>query len=793
MGFIHPGIAWATVGLATIPLIVHLLNRRRYREEPWAAMEFLLRAHRRSRRRIRLEEWILLAVRTGIILLIGLAIARPHTETSPLASALGETRADRVIILDDSLSMQAVRADGRTAFEAAQAAALELIDGFGASDRVGLVTASDKPRALAALGHNHDAIRHAIMSTRCTARPARIDAAIEAAARMVDRDDSAATLTAYVVTDVSSGSLSRNISAADPDGRTGSSSRDRRGVAAAARMPAAIGELCFVNTGPERRPNLAIEDLRCKSQLVATGVPTICEVRIANHGDAPSAARGVEIRLDGALLRSMEIPSLAPEGVHTEEFLVEFSDVGVQRLSAHLRTDSSDILRIDDERYLAVRTPANLAILFVEDGPYADPQESQSYYCRAALASRQNALSAGAADRVVASHELASQVLSRYSLVVLANVKRLPPGVWNRVGGFVRDGGGLLMLLGDRVDATSYNRLFDADADARASDGGAKNGNARAGFDAGRVASGDVGHATNYADGTANGDVRRATNYAGIATIGDTAAPQSSGLLPVRLGAMVETAPSPDSVGFELADATHPALLDLTRHGVGGLQTASAWGFWRCDPDSQAGRARTLLRLTSGEPAVVAHDLGRGRVVTMLTGADMGWSNLPAKPDYVPLILNLASHATGGRTDTHTLLVSRPFTARLSAQDVGRSCDVLRPDGHEIPVEIEPHGDAAAVVYGDTETPGFYALAIGDETSHFAVNINANDSRLTALDEKAIRGLFGERAQLAAPEGLRSAGETRSIRTEFASTFLVGLFVLTLVEGALGTLFGHRR
>src|SRR5262245_51209678 len=113
--FAHPGIAAATLGLMGIPLLIHLLSRRRHRQEPWAAMTFLMAAHRRSRRRRRIEQWLLLAVRTLVVATLGFAIARPALSNSALARAVGEPRFDRVLILDDTLSMQARRADGTTA------------------------------------------------------------------------------------------------------------------------------------------------------------------------------------------------------------------------------------------------------------------------------------------------------------------------------------------------------------------------------------------------------------------------------------------------------------------------------------------------------------------------------------------------------------------------------------------------------------------------------------------------------------------------------------------------------
>src|SRR2546430_7386410 len=73
--FLSPLTALVTVvGAASIPIIIHLLNRKRYRIVPWAAMRFLLAAQKRTVRKLRVEQWLLLAIRTLIILLLILAM-----------------------------------------------------------------------------------------------------------------------------------------------------------------------------------------------------------------------------------------------------------------------------------------------------------------------------------------------------------------------------------------------------------------------------------------------------------------------------------------------------------------------------------------------------------------------------------------------------------------------------------------------------------------------------------------------------------------------------------------------
>src|ERR1700677_5180013 len=70
---------WSAAGVAgvavSIPIVIHLLNRRKFKVVTWAAMRFLLAAQKKNSRRLRLEQILLLATRSLMILLLVLAMA----------------------------------------------------------------------------------------------------------------------------------------------------------------------------------------------------------------------------------------------------------------------------------------------------------------------------------------------------------------------------------------------------------------------------------------------------------------------------------------------------------------------------------------------------------------------------------------------------------------------------------------------------------------------------------------------------------------------------------------------
>ena len=141
--------AAVAAGAASVPVIIHLLSRKRYRIVDWAAMRFLLAAQRQNVRRLRLEHWLLLAVRCLFLVLLVAAMAG----ITPWAEALWQRllpggavagpavtgRTHKVIVLDGSLSLTLRGDDGTTVFDKAKALAANLVRSSASGDGFSVV------------------------------------------------------------------------------------------------------------------------------------------------------------------------------------------------------------------------------------------------------------------------------------------------------------------------------------------------------------------------------------------------------------------------------------------------------------------------------------------------------------------------------------------------------------------------------------------------------------------------------------------------------------------------------
>src|SRR5215210_1053558 len=104
MSFLQPMIL-AALPLVALPVIIHLINQRRYQTVHWAAMMFLLAANRMARGYARLRQWLILALRMAAIAALVFAVSRPLAG-GWLGLATGGRPDATIVLLDRSPSMQ---------------------------------------------------------------------------------------------------------------------------------------------------------------------------------------------------------------------------------------------------------------------------------------------------------------------------------------------------------------------------------------------------------------------------------------------------------------------------------------------------------------------------------------------------------------------------------------------------------------------------------------------------------------------------------------------------------------
>lgn len=442
LSLLSPLLIWGTL-LGAIPLIIHLLNRRRFRRVEWAPMRYLKLTIRRNRRRIQVEQLLLLLLRIALPVVLFLLLARPILNPTGLEGWLGgRGRSSQVVLVDDSLSM-GYEAGGPPAFRRAVEVASALLAAASPRDRCTLVTTSEPstPVLLEVEGSRRDELTGAALGLS----PSETHAAWPAVLTAVDGVIEACTYPTRQLTIVT------DLRQSGWDPGVGPTARRWREKGVRVRV---------VDVGGDERANVAITALSPVDRTVLAGAESRWEAVVRN--DSPRSLAGVKatLRVDDRPTE-VALPEVASGQSLRVPLAVRFPDPGPHELSLELPEDA---LAGDNRRWVALDVRDSLLIRLVDGEPSAEPFGGEVDYLAAPL-------SVGVGDaeawrvEVVEEEDFLSPRLEPADVLVLANVAGPTPEQAAGLASRVEEGMGLMIFAGSRIDISTYNELLDREGE----------------------------------------------------------------------------------------------------------------------------------------------------------------------------------------------------------------------------------------------------------------------------------------------------------------------------------------
>jgi hypothetical protein len=498
--FTNPAFLAVAGMLISVPIIIHLINRMRFKRIRWAAMEFLLKAQKRMRKRLIIEQLILLALRCLLVALAGLLVVR----FVGFAGDLGARKPNlHVVLLDDTLSMRDRWKVGdldRDCFGVAKAEFLQERIGKALArsspdDRLMILPLSEvalrpdfQPKVYDHLNDpaKFEELKKDLAEMQPTVLHAEMLPAVQKLQQIV-LNNTDSTVMLHIISDFrqKEWTLPRAEELYKSLVAMGQANKDMKihlyDAAEKARQP---GQPGF----PPSHDNVGIVDLRPSTRIAGKGMPVHFILTVANYGGSQaevnivveelSPGQKAQERVDALFTPSLPL-KVPPGDTATVSFDLSFkpqikaaethfAHVAARLLSTNRGELPSDGLLEDNVRFAAVEIRERVPVLIVDGlGPKGREDNKDSFHIFDGLRSAPSLRREEGAYQVVYGDEIAGGIavkalerpdLQKFATIYVMNVPSLSPKQAANLENYVKEGGGVAFFMGPQVIAEAYNK-----------------------------------------------------------------------------------------------------------------------------------------------------------------------------------------------------------------------------------------------------------------------------------------------------------------------------------------------
>ncbi len=721
-----------------IPVVLHMINRRKSKELPFSTLRFLRISVQKTRRRKMVHDWLLMLLRVLVLLLIALGLARPAiTNLASLWGGGGNLAV--VIVLDNSASMGLIDQD-RVRFETARRAALQIVDELKDGDQVALIlTGGPKFPEQGRLDRTHEKVIQMLDQCRVSYERADLGVNVQQARELLS-DAEAANKQIYVLTD-------QQVLSWDSLAAAGT---------AAKKIPWLDIPIIFVDCNRTPKPNVAVTGISLEAPVPVAGLPITAGVELLNTS-AVDQQRHVELLIDS--IKTAGSPVLnVPAGERLKHnFQFAFRKGGLHR--CEVRLVGEDGSKLDDRRFFAMTVDQGIPVAIVKPKRHEIPYLEDTFYLEQALSPGKSGDWAIRTTMLTAG-DLLGEPLENYKVIFCVNLPAPDAEVAGRLSNYVSGGGSIVWVCGNNVDVAAYNRM-----------------NKQA---------------------------------------GDVLLPAP--LLEVRTPGIDGDR---DSWSVAFLDKSHPALKQLVEP-ASLYRSVLVYKYVKVDVADTAGTAvplaavplaavplaavplaavplggaHVLARLDDGDALLLERPVGQGRVLMLTTGGHIGWSNLPLRPIFLPLLVRMVFDLAGAEQAGRSVIAGSPLVLPLDEKSVSTNVEILPPTGETIRLSLkaEEAGKHRAFRYADTHRVGIYLLRLlGARAKQvaYSVNLDGEEAEPTKIERQELEERFAGTPLVFAenPDDLSSTfawlREGKSLWWLFLSGVLIALVFETFLSNRL--------
>ena len=428
LNFSSPLFLFGLLGIS-IPILIHLLTRRQQKQIRFSAVYLLAQSQKRSIRKSRPNRLLLLLARCLAIALFSMALANPLFSFRQSEAFLSASPSSIVFILDDSYSM-GIRAKDKTLFESALEYISKGLKKSADNSEFSLILASSPARVEQDWTSDKSTMTSKLEEQVVSYRTTHIGDAVDKAIKLLE----------------SAKQKNKQILLLTDLDKNGWQEETFFGVSA----PYPIQVLNFAQLQSNSNEGM-VQSIQVSQEFLTRSRLLRVKAEVKNFSTTVNRTP-LSLFLEGKLVKE-EILDIPPGQTLVQEFSYPLRKN--QPLNGKIQI-SDDTLPADNSRYFPFHPSQNIQVLVVDGDPKTISHQSESFYLEHAL--NPFSVSLSHIDPTVSTlAKLPLRNLSDFSVVILANVRELPPGYELELEKFVLNGGALLLGMGDQVNPKYFN------------------------------------------------------------------------------------------------------------------------------------------------------------------------------------------------------------------------------------------------------------------------------------------------------------------------------------------------
>lgn len=432
MNFLNPFFLLGVLAVA-LPVVIHLINLRRPQKVSFSTLSFFSELRKSTIRRIRIKQYLLMALRALAVLFLALALARPFLPPTLTGSVSSGEPKSVAILVDNSASMNRIGSSGPLIDQAKEVAS-RIIRNGQSNDKFLISTTNESNGANVAFT-NADRATELVDEIEASNTGHYTKEEFQNVYQQLQGSPEKQAIM-YVISD---GQVSQMQDLEELDLQLDGTEAKSVSVQ-------------LISLEQAKQQNVAVSSISLKSQMLSQGAPITMEVEVENVGDAAVANQFVSLEVEGELSGQYEV-SLQPG--ETGEFSFQVVPEKTGDLTGRIIVEGDEV-DYDNTRYFVIRIPETRSILLANN---KNNRSSFTSYLTPALEAARETNAQLSFDEKQ-TNEVDQVQWAQYDAVVLDGLDEIPEYWFQDLRRYVQNGGGLLFFPSEQGNIQNYNQFF---------------------------------------------------------------------------------------------------------------------------------------------------------------------------------------------------------------------------------------------------------------------------------------------------------------------------------------------